>query len=59
MQDLHVSQAFIDYCRRQTGRSTKYLLRVSTNDGVYNNEWRLVVPEGLIDFADQGGGELV
>ena len=59
MQELQLSQVFIDYCRRQAGRSTRYLSRDSMNDGVYNHEWRLVVPEGLFDVTEQGGGELV
>ncbi|MDD4694287.1 MAG: type IV toxin-antitoxin system AbiEi family antitoxin [Firmicutes bacterium] len=59
MQELQLSQAFIEYCRKQTGRSTRYLSRDSMNDGVYNNEWRLVVPQGLFDVNAQGDGELV
>ncbi len=58
-QDLHLSQAFFDYCKSKVGNSTRYLSKEAIYGGVYNRKWGLVVSEGLFDLTDQGGGELV
>ena len=59
MSEMQLPQAFINYCKSKTGKSTRYLTKESVNAGVYNSEWRLVVPDGLFDITEQGGGELV
>ena len=59
MHDMQLSQGFIDYCKSKIGKSTRYLLKENTNENSYNNEWKLVVPDGLFDITDQGGDDLV
>ncbi|QVK19331.1 hypothetical protein KHQ81_06480 [Mycoplasmatota bacterium] len=59
MLDVQLSEDFIQYCRSKIGNSTRYLLKEYTNAGYYNSEWKLVLPEGLFEFMDQGGDELV
>lgn len=59
MQDMQLSEEFIDYCKSKIGKSTRYLLKERSEDNFYNNEWKLVVPEYLFNITEQGGGELV
>ncbi|KJS18761.1 MAG: hypothetical protein VR72_21320 [Clostridiaceae bacterium BRH_c20a] len=53
---LHLSGEFIDYCKSKTGKSTRYLTKESTT---YNNQWKLVVPDGIFHMVEQGGMPLV
>lgn len=59
MNEMQLPKTFIEYCKSKTGKSTRYLLKEAMHDGVYNSEWKLVVPEGIFDITGQGGGELV
>jgi predicted transcriptional regulator of viral defense system len=59
MHEMQLSESFINYCKNKKGKSTRYLIKEAKNEGVYNREWKLVVPEGLFDILEQGGGELV
>lgn len=59
MKEMHLSQNFINYCRSKIGKSTRYLVKETINEGVYNSGWKLVVPKGTFDNIDQGGDELV
>lgn len=59
MEEMQLPKTFIDYCKSKTGKSTRYLLKEAMHNGVYNSEWKLVVPEGVFDLTGQGGGELV
>ncbi len=57
--DMQLSDGFFEYCKSQTGLSTRYLAKNAMEDGVYNSEWQLVVPESIIEMTEQGGGGLV
>lgn len=58
-EEMLLSPEFIEYCKGKVGKSTNYLLKEAKSGGVYNSEWKLVVPEDLFDIIGQGGGELV
>ena len=58
-EEMLLSPEFIEYCKSKVGKSTNYLLKEAKSGGVYNSEWKLVVPEDLFDIIGQGGGELV
>ena len=59
MQEMQLSEVFIQYCKDKIGKSTRYLIMENAEDSFYNSEWELVVPEGLFEITDQGGDELV
>lgn len=59
MKEMHLSQNFINYCKSKIGKSTRYLIKEAMNEGVYNKEWKIIVPKGSLDNIDQGGDELV
>ncbi len=59
MQEMQLSEEFIDYCKSKIGKSTRYLLKESSDENFYNNEWKLIVPENLFHLTEQGGEELV
>jgi len=54
--ELQLSNTFIDYCKTKIGKSTRYLTKDSAT---YDNEWKLVIPEGLFEMTEQGGNPLV
>ena len=43
-QQLHLSEAFYQECRNRIGKSKRYLIK-QHYDGLYNAEWRLIVPK--------------
>lgn len=45
-EKMGLSDAFFDSCKGQIGKSKRYLTR-DQKGGRYNDEWKLVVPEGL------------
>lgn len=47
--DMQLSQTFINYCKNKIGGSRRYLLKETDNENKYNNEWKLMVPEGLFE----------
>jgi len=47
MHVMQLSEEFIQYCKNRIGESTRYLTRENAENRFYNNEWKLVVPEGL------------
>lgn len=59
MQEMQLSEAFIQYCKNKIGKSTRYLVRENAENSFYNSEWKLVVPEGLFERTDQSGDKLV
>lgn len=59
MNEMQISSGFLEYCKRKTGKSTRYLLRESMYDGIYNSEWKLVIPEEIFYITEQGDGDLV
>lgn len=48
-QEMHLSQAFIQYCKHKMGKSTRYLVSESETHGYYHNEWHIVVPKTSLD----------
>lgn len=54
--ELQLSDAFIDYCKTKTGKSTRYLTKDSET---YNTDWKLIIPDGLFGMTEQGGNPLV
>lgn len=56
--DMQISDNFIEYCKSKIGKSTRYLLKEFSNESLYNNEWKLVIPLGLFHIG-YGGDDLV
>jgi len=54
MNDMQLSEDFIEYCKSKIGKSTRYLLKENSDGNYYVSEWKLVIPK-----IDQGGDELV
>jgi predicted transcriptional regulator of viral defense system len=57
--ELKLPDSFFSFCRENIVKSKRYLTCKDEKDLVYNAEWRLFVPENLMAFMEQGGGELV
>jgi predicted transcriptional regulator of viral defense system len=53
--ELNLSDSFFDECAAHIGKSTRYL--TASKNGVYDKEWRLVVPEHLMSFTAKGADE--
>lgn len=53
------NQGFLDYCKNKIGKSRIYLSRTTIGESHYNNEWKLMVPQGLFEMTDEGGDALV
>lgn len=58
-KEMQLSYAFFDYCKEKIVKSRRYLLNDSNEGSTYNSEWKLMVPEGLFEIAEQGGDILV
>jgi predicted transcriptional regulator of viral defense system len=58
MDDLYISDEFIEYCKSKIGESTRYLID-KKEENYYDEDWKLVIPKDLFNKIDQGGGELV
>ena len=54
-KEFHLSEFFFTECAAHIGKSTRYL-SANTN-GVYNKDWRLVVPENLMQVTAKGADE--
>ena len=54
-EKMGLSDAFFDSCKEQIGKSKRYLTR-DQEGGRYDDEWKLVVPEGLHNMKN---GELL
>lgn len=54
-REFHLSEAFFTECTAHIGKSTRYL--TADGSGVYNREWRLVVPENLMALTAKGADE--
>jgi len=59
MEEFQLSKSFIEYCRSQSGKSTRYFLINAKDGGVFVRDWKLVVPEGLFESTGYGGAPLV
>jgi len=53
--ELQLPNEFIEYCKDKIGKSRRYLVSESKNNSFYDNEWELMVPEGLFEIRKQGG----
>jgi len=56
---MQLSMDFIKYCKDRIGKSRGYLVSEAKENSYYNREWELMVPKGLFEITDQGGGMLV
>lgn len=46
--DLHISNAFLETCKNNIGKSSRYLLKEYKGNNVeYSNDWHLTVPKSL------------
>ena len=50
--ELRLSEAFFTECAAHIGKSTRYLM--SNENGTYNREWRLIVPQNLMAITIKG-----
>lgn len=57
--EIQISKDFVDYCKSKIGNSTRYLISGAKEDSNFDSEWKLMVPEGLFEITEQGGGVLV
>jgi predicted transcriptional regulator of viral defense system len=58
-EGMQLSEDFFEYCKKNIGKSTRYLLEKSNDENYYNNEWKLVIPKNLFSVTNQSGDELV
>lgn len=58
-KEMHLSKELIEYCKYKIGKSRRYLVSDLKEKSHYNNEWELMVPEGLFEITDQEGDILV
>jgi len=59
LYDIQMSKQFLAYCKSKMGKSTRYLLKETVGERIYNSEWQLVIPKSLFNIAEQGGDILV
>ena len=50
-EQMGLSDVFFDNCKENIGKSKRYLTR-DQEGGRYDDEWKLVVPEGLYDMKN-------
>ena len=48
---LDLSEHFFDECKSKIGKSKRYLTS-DIKSGSYNDEWKLVIPEGILDIKN-------
>jgi len=53
--EFNLSEAFFTECAARIGKSTRYL--TTDENGIYNKEWRLIVPESLMRLTAKGAEE--
>lgn len=58
-KETQLSKEFLEYCKSKIGKSIRYLVSEEKENCYYNNEWGLMVPEGLFEITNQGGDILV
>jgi predicted transcriptional regulator of viral defense system len=51
-REWNLSEGFFSECAAHIGKSTRYL--TGNSAGIYNREWRLVVPADLMKITDKG-----
>ncbi|HHX55253.1 MAG TPA: hypothetical protein GX705_02795 [Clostridiales bacterium] len=58
-KEMQLSKEFIEFCKSKIGKSIQYLVSDAKENSYYNNEWKLMIPEGLFETTDYGGDLLV
>lgn len=58
-KEMQLSNDFINCCKGKIGKSRRYLLNEVNQQNIYNSEWKLMIPVGLFEITEQGGGVLV
>ena len=58
-KEMQLSREFVEYCKSKIGKSRRYLVSEAKENSYYNNEWELMLPEGLFEITDHGGDLLV
>lgn len=58
-KEMQLSNDFIICCKEKIGKSRRYLLNEINQQNVYSSEWKLMIPEGLLETAEQGGDVIV
>jgi predicted transcriptional regulator of viral defense system len=51
-REFNLSEAFFAECNAHIEKSTRYL--TADRHGIYNGDWRLIVPENLMDITSKG-----
>ena len=59
MNEMQLSNQFIEFCKSKIGKSKRYLFSTMNARCFYNSEWELMVPNGIFEIAEQGGDGLV
>jgi predicted transcriptional regulator of viral defense system len=59
MEELKLTEQFFKFCQQNIMKSKRYLGYNGGNGLVYNSKWRLMVPEDLLKFIEQGGNGIV
>jgi predicted transcriptional regulator of viral defense system len=54
-REWNLSEGFFSGCAAHIGKSTRYLM--GNKDGIYNREWRLVVPADMMEITSKGANE--
>lgn len=57
--ELKLPGSFFEFCRQNIVKSKRYLGDKDDKNLVYNSKWRLLVPENLLEFMEQGGDVIV
>jgi predicted transcriptional regulator of viral defense system len=52
--EFSLSEAFFAECAAHIGKSKRYIRHQSTDEMIYNREWRLVVPNDLLRITQKG-----
>jgi len=57
-KEMKLSDSFIELCKSKIGKSTRYLTDPHESD-TYFKEWKLIAPQNILSFLEQGGAEHV
>ena len=53
---LKLSNAFFDYCKKNMGKSSRYLYHdLKEEKNIFLKEWNLCIPEDIMEFLNEGG----
>jgi len=57
-KEMKLSDTFIELCKSKIGKSTRYLTDTQESDA-YFKDWKLIAPQNILSFLEQGGTEHV